>query len=125
MQPESTICVLMIVQVPNHFLLVVNAEDRVYHASNVQSYDQTRHQKHWTTIVARPVAVMGLQCLVKVHSRPQRILAMSARGLLSLRYFRGADKSSGRRGLHPEQLVGTVFLLVTQVGETILQALKL
>lgn len=125
MQSESTIQVLMVMQVTNHFLLVVNAEDRVYYASNVQGDDQTRHQKHRTTIVPRPVPIMRLQCLVKVHSRPKRILAMSGRRLLSLRHFWGADMCSGLRGLQPEQLVGAVFLLVAEVSETVLQALKL
>ena len=96
MQPKSSIHILVVMQIPDHFALVVNAEDRVYDASNVQGDDQTRHQKHGTTVVARPVPVMRLQCLVKVHGRPKRILAMSAGGLFSLLYFRGADMCPGR-----------------------------
>lgn len=125
MQPKATIQVLVVTQVSNHFLLVLNTEDSVYDASDVQGDDQTRQQKHGTPIVARPVPVMRLQCLVKVHSRPKRALAVVAGGLRSLRYLHRDDKFSWVRGLHPEHLIRAVFLLMPRASKTIPQAFKL
>ena len=66
-QAKTTILVLVIMEISNHFVLVVYAEHRVQAASHVQSNDQARQQKHRTAIVAWPMSIVLLQSLVKVH----------------------------------------------------------
>lgn len=66
-QAKTPILVLVVVQIPNHFVLVVYAQHRVQAASHIQSNDQARHQEHRTAIVAWPMSVVLLQSLVKVQ----------------------------------------------------------
>ena len=126
MQSEPSICVLVVVQISDHLLLVMMAEDCVHDAGHVQSDDQTWHQEHGTSVVARPMPVLRLQSLVEEHSSSGRLLALGTRRLRALLHLRRIYLCSAfRGGLHSEELVGAVFLLMAEVRESILQAFDL
>ena len=88
MQAKATIFILMISQIADHLSLVMRTENCVNAARHVEGDDQAWHQKHWPSIVTRPVTVVLLQGLVEQQSCTGGLFALFSSRLLALGNFR-------------------------------------
>ena len=67
-QTPAAIFILVILQIPDHFLLMMARKHSFQRASNVACDDQSGHQEHGTAIVTSPMTIWLLQGREVGHS---------------------------------------------------------
>ena len=73
LQSPTAVLISMIEQVADHLkaLLILEA-----HVGDVRTDDETRHEKHRTTVLSSPVTIFALQILVKLESLSRRAISI-------------------------------------------------
>ena len=67
-EPKTAILILVVVEVSDHFHLVLFAQHSVYGLGNIESNEKPRHEEHWPSIITRPQPFLVLNTLKIAHS---------------------------------------------------------